>query len=671
MKGGLYLRLAWQGIRKNRRLYIPFLITGSVMVMMYYIVANLCYSPTLRQMAGGSVLGSILPFGNLVIAAFSMLFLLYTHSFLIRQRAAEFGLYNVLGMGKKHLARILIWETLLLAAATLVCGLGLGMALSKISELLLLHILRMPAGYDVTVSPAAIGQTAPLFAAIYAVLLLSALLRIARMNALGMLREGRVGEKPPKANWLVAVLGIVLLAAAYYLAVTIKTPMEAIGVFFVAVLMVILATYMLFVSGSVALCRALQKNKRYYYKPNHFISVSSMVYRMRRTGAGLASICILSTMVLVTLSSTGSLYIGSEDALKARYPFDVQLRLRFENAEQLTPELIEQTDEILKDVPMSRRIALRVGEASGYFGKTGLILDMDDENLGMAGYDRVGNLCLVPLEDYNRAVNGNVELSSGECLLYSPRLDLSGMETFDIGGLKTLRIQRMLEDFPQYDGEAMAMMIPTVTLVTPDYDALVEAFAHVIVNERFQAVTPFYFLSFDTGLSKEENIALGKELQERMSSLSFEGLRRLDCRDWERDDYFATFGSLFFVGILLSIVFLFAAVLIIYYKQLSEGYEDQSRFAIMQKVGLTKPAIRKSVNSQMLTVFFLPLGLAGVHLAFAYPLVWKLLVAFGLTNLGLVLLVTVICYLIFCTFYVLVYKLTASAYYSIVSGGKA
>lgn len=671
MKGGLYLRLAWQGIRKNRRLYIPFLLTGSVMVMMYYIVANLCYSPTLMQMAGGSVLGSILPFGNLVIAAFSMLFLLYTHSFLIRQRAAEFGLYNVLGMGKKHLARILIWETLLLAAATLVCGLGLGMALSKISELVLLRILGIPAGYDVSVSPAAIGQTAPLFAAIYAVLLLSALLRIARMNALGMLRETRVGEKPPKANWLVAVLGIVLLAAAYYLAVTIKTPTEALGIFFVAVLMVILATYMLFVSGSVALCRALQKNKRYYYKPNHFISVSSMVYRMRRTGAGLASICILSTMVLVTLSSTGSLYIGSEDALKARYPFDVQLRLRFENAEQLTPELIEQTDEILKDVPMSRRIALRVGEASGYFGKTGLILDMDDENLGMAGYDRVGNLCLVPLEDYNRAVNGNVELSSGECLLYSPRLDLSGMETFDIGGLKTLRIQRMLEDFPQYDGEAMAMMIPTVTLVTPDYDALVEAFAHVIVNERFQAVTPFYFLSFDTGLSKEENIALGKELQERMSSLSFEGLRRLDCRDWERDDYFATFGSLFFVGILLSIVFLFAAVLIIYYKQLSEGYEDQSRFAIMQKVGLTKPAIRKSVNSQMLTVFFLPLGLAGVHLGFAYPLVWKLLVAFGLTNLGLVLLVTVICYLIFCTFYVLVYKLTASAYYSIVSGGKA
>lgn len=671
MKGGLYLRLAWQGIRKNRRLYIPFLLTGSVMVMMYYIVANLCYSPTLRQMAGGSVLGSILPFGNLVIAAFSMLFLLYTHSFLIRQRAAEFGLYNVLGMGKKHLARILIWETLLLAAATLVCGLGLGMALSKISELVLLRILGIPAGYDVSVSTAAIAQTAPLFAAIYAVLLLSALLRIARMNALGMLRETRVGEKPPKANWLVAVLGIVLLAAAYYLAVTIKTPMEALGIFFVAVLMVILATYMLFVSGSVALCRALQKNKRYYYKPNHFISVSSMVYRMRRTGAGLASICILSTMVLVTLSSTGSLYIGSEDALKARYPFDVQLRLRFENAEQLTPELIEQTDEILKDVPMSRRIALRVGEASGYFGKTGLILDMDDENLGMAGYDRVGNLCLVPLEDYNRAVNGNVELSSGECLLYSPRLDLSGMETFDIGGLKTLRIQRMLEDFPQYDGEAMAMMIPTVTLVTPDYDALVEAFAHVIVNERFQAVTPFYFLSFDTGLSKEENIALGKELQERMSSLSFEGLRRLDCRDWERDDFYATFGSLFFVGILLSIVFLFAAVLIIYYKQLSEGYEDQSRFAIMQKVGLTKPAIRKSVNSQMLTVFFLPLGLAGVHLAFAYPLVWKLLVAFGLTNLGLVLLVTVICYLIFCTFYVLVYKLTASAYYSIVSGGKA
>lgn len=670
MKGGLYLRLAWQGIRKNRRLYIPFLLTGSVMVMMYYIVANLCFSPTLGQMAGGSVLSSILPFGSMVIAAFSVLFLLYTHAFLIRQRAAEFGLYNVLGMGKKHLARILIWETLMLAAVTLACGLGLGTALSKLSELLLLRILHMPAGYDVTINTVAIAQTASLFAGIYAVLLLSALLRIARMNTLSMLRSDRMGEKPPKANWVIALLGVVLLACAYALAVTIKTPMEALGIFFVAVLMVILATYMLFISGAVALCRALQKNKRYYYHPNHFISVSSMVYRMRRTGAGLASICILSTMVLVTLSSTGSLFIGSEDALKARYPFEMQLRLQLETPEYLTPELTRQVDELLADVPMSGRRSFRVGEVAGYFGKTGLILDMDDANLGIAGYDRTGYLCIVPLEDYNRAVSGSVELEPGECLIYSPRLNLTGMETFDIGGLQTLKVRRMLEDFPPIDGEFIAMVVPTVMLVTPDYDALVEMLAPVIVNGRYSAIKSRYILGFDTGLSEQENIALHQRLTERLEPFQHIERKQVNSRDNERNDFYVTYGSLFFVGIMLSIVFLFAAVLIIYYKQLSEGYEDQSRFAIMQKVGMTKHAIRKSVNSQMLTVFFLPLGLAGVHLAFAYPLVWKLLVAFGLTNLGLVLLVTVICYLIFCAFYVLVYKLTASAYYNIVSGSR-
>ena len=671
MKRGLYLRLAWQGMRKNGRLYVPFLLTGSVMVMMYYIVANLCVSPTLSNMAGGTVLASILPFGCVVIAVFSVLFLLYTHSFLIRQRAAEFGLYNVLGMGKKHLARILFWETLLLAVATLICGLGLGIALSKLSELLLLRLLRMPSGYDISVSLRAVTETATLFAGVYGVLLLGALWRIARMNTLSLLRSDRVGEKPPKANWIMALLGLVLLVAAYAMAVTIKSPMEAIGIFFVAVVMVILATYMLFIAGSVALCRVLQRNKRYYYKASHFISVSSMMYRMRRTGAGLASICILATMVLVTLASTGSLFIGSEDALNARYPFKLQLRLQLNKPSDLTPELIAQVDGLTEDVSMTGRTSFRVGELAGYFGKTGLIMDMDDTELGMAGYDRTGYLSIVPLEDYNRALNASVSLGAGECLLYTPRLDLSGMETFDIGGYRTLKVKGLLDDFPPIDGDYLALMIPTVMMVTPDYDALMEQLAPIIVNERFPAVTPRYILGFDTDLSSEENIALRERLLAQLEAMPFPGKVRVNSRDYEKQDYYITMGSLFFVGIMLSIVFLLAAVLIIYYKQLSEGYEDQGRFTIMQKVGMTKPAIRKSVNSQMLTVFFLPLGLAGVHLAFAYPLVWKLLTAFGLTNLGLVLLVTVICYLIFCAFYVLVYKLTASAYYNIVSGSKA
>ena len=671
MKRGLYLRLAWQGMRKNGRLYLPFLLTGSVMVMMYYIVSNLCVSPTLSTMAYGTVLATILPFGCVVIAAFSVLLLLYTHAFLIRQRAAEFGLYNVLGMGKKHLARILFWETLLLAIATLICGLGLGIALSKLSELLLLHLLRMPAGYDISVSLHALTETAALFAGVYGVLLLGALWRIFRMNTLSLLGSDRVGEKPPKANWIMALLGLVLLVAAYVMAVTIKSPMEAIGVFFVAVLMVILATYMLFISGSVALCRVLQRNKRYYYKASHFISVSSMMYRMRRTGAGLASICILATMVLVTLASTGSLFIGSEDALRARYPFELQLRLQVDNPSDLTPELIAQVDSLTEDVPTTGRTSFRVGELAGYFGKNGLILNMDEDEAGMTVYERTGYLSLVPLEDYNRALNASVSLEPGECLLYTPRLDLSGMETFDIGGIQTLKVKQLLDNFPLIDGDYLALMIPTVMMVTPDFDALMEKLAPIIVNDRFPAVTPRYILGFDTDLSSEENIALRERLLAQLEAMQFPGKVRVNSRDFERQDYYITMGSLFFVGIMLSIVFLLAAVLIIYYKQLSEGYEDQGRFTIMQKVGMTKPAIRRSVNSQMLTVFFLPLGLAGVHLAFAYPLLWKLLTAFGLVNLGLVLLVTVICYLIFCAFYVLVYKLTASAYYNIVSGSKA
>lgn len=323
MKVCFYPRLALDGMRRNKRLFVPYILTGAVMMMMYYILEFLRKSPLLDQMKGGGTLRMLLPFGCGVIGVFSLIFLFYTNSFLTRQRNREFGLYNILGMDKRNISRVMFWESLIAYTASSVCGILLGVMLSKLAELCMLNIMNTAADYSMRIEWSGIAQTLLVFGVIYFLLLLNSWIKAARSDPLELLHSDRKGEKPPKANWVAAVLGVLILAAAYYIAVSIKEPLVAMIWFFIAVIMVIIATYLLFVSGSVSLCRLLQKNKKYYYKPNHFVSVSSMIYRMKRNGAGLASICILCTMVLVMLSSTASLYIGAEDSLLQRYPRDI------------------------------------------------------------------------------------------------------------------------------------------------------------------------------------------------------------------------------------------------------------------------------------------------------------------------------------------------------------
>ena len=308
MNRGFYPRLAWTGMKQNRRLYLPYLLTCTGVTAVFYILMGLSVSSVLPQMSGGRSTALIMSLGSMVIAFFALIFLFYTHSFLIRRRSREFGLYNVLGMGKGNIARVLLWETLLSCGATTLIGLALGILLSKLAEAALLNLLHLQIAYTFTVSIPSLLVTLGLFAAIHALIFLRSLWELHRVSAVALLRSESVGEKPPRARWALAVLGIALLGGAYWLAVSIQQPLEALTWFFVAVIMVIVGTYLLFIAGSVALCRMLQKNPRYYYQPRHFVSVSSMAYRMKRNGAGLASICVLATMVLVMLSSTTCMY---------------------------------------------------------------------------------------------------------------------------------------------------------------------------------------------------------------------------------------------------------------------------------------------------------------------------------------------------------------------------
>ena len=341
MKMTFYPKMAWMGIRKNSRMYIPYLLTCAGMIAMYYIMAFLAFSNVLLKVEGGEILNAIMGLGSIVIGVFALIFLFYTNSFLIRRRKKEFGLYNILGMGKANLAHVLIWENVMSFLISLGGGLTVGILLSKFSELCLLKLVHMETGFSMQIDWEALCRTVTLFAVIFLLLLLNALRQVRLANPIELLHSEQVGEKPPRANWILAIAGAVILAGGYYIAVSIEDPITAMLWFFVAVVMVIIATYLLFIAGSVTLCRILQRKKKYYYKTQHFISVSSMMYRMKRNGAGLASICILGTMVLVMLSSTICMYVGAEDALRDLYPRNIDVTVETYDSDGLWSGICE------------------------------------------------------------------------------------------------------------------------------------------------------------------------------------------------------------------------------------------------------------------------------------------------------------------------------------------
>ena len=670
----LYLKLALDGIRKNRRLYTPYIFIGSVMVMMHYILAALSSTPMLRQFEGGGFLRAMLPMGMWVVVIFAAFFLFYCNSFIIRQRNRELGLFSVLGMSRKNLSLLMLTENMLTAGASITLGMLLGIALEKLAELGMVRLIAEEISYEMRIDGISAIRTAVLFGGIYLLLTLRAIFRVWRTDPLHLLQSTAVGEKPPKANWFFALLGTGLLLWAYRMAVSIQQPLEALTTFFIAVILVIIATYLLFIAGSVTLCRLLQKNKRYYYKPNHFVSVAAMVYRMKRNGAGLASICILLTVVLVMLSSTLSLCIGAEDALLGRYPYDVVIETSISTPDQMTEENYAARRALLMElVPEQQNTNEHVRcEVSGKFTSNGIILDPDGlEDMSQLSKGNYGNLHIISLADYNRMTGQDIVLDNDECLLLCWNTDYSNT-TFTIQGLQPMRIYSISTDSPLI-GDAATISYPTITLITPAFESLI---AQLMNNTSVNILGGMYVswsYAFNVPGNADAKLALYDPLMNHMHDLAFPREHGgysygLSIREMERVQFYGMYGGLFFVGIMLSIVFIAAAVLIIYYKQVSEGYEDQKRFAIMQKVGMTKREIRRSINSQVLTVFFAPLLLAGLHLTFALPLMWKLLMMLNFSKMPLMLAVTACCFAVFGLLYAVVYKLTSNAYYTIVSG---
>lgn len=682
MKKGFYPKLAFDGIRKNKKMYLPYILTSIGMVMMYYIIIFLQFSQSIKDAVQSSTVSQILGLGSWVIAIFSCIFLFYTNSFLIKRRKKEFGLYNILGMDKHNLGIILFWETLIIAVISLVIGLAAGIAFSKLAELIFLNLLKSDVTFDLTVSSQGIGLCAIIFTVINILLFFNSLRQVRFSSAISLVRSEQTGEKPPKGNWLLGILGVLLLGGAYYISLSIKEPLQALTLFFVAVIMVIIGTYLVMISGSVLFCRLLQKNKKYYYKPNHFVSVSSMVYRMKRNGAGLASICILATMVLVMISSTTSLYFGEEDALSSRYPREINISFSsldtqiYKNGQ--SDQIRSEIDEIAKkhNANVHNSLTYLAGVLSGMVTDGNVETDIGNVYSGTVDYNKVFQFNFVSVDDYNEMMGTDYRLKDGEAMVYLFRKDSNFHgDTLSFNGGQSFKIVRYLDNFISQSDAAMTV-VPTMAIFVNDLDKATQGMTDATHQHDSETVVNFsWTYGFDTGLSEDEQISLSKDINSYLTDVSDDFKEdihstEVESREQNRLDFFGLYGGLFGLGIILSIVFIFAAVLIIYYKQISEGYEDQSRFEIMQKVGMTKNEIRKSINSQLLTVFFLPLIFAGMHLAFAAPIIKKLLLLFNLTSLNLFIVTILISFAAFALFYMIVYKITSNAYYKIVSGAK-
>lgn len=674
----LYPKLAWQGIRKNAETYLPYLLMGILMVGVSYIMNYLTRPALMGALSMGGTTLMVLQMGKIVISVFSVIFLYYCNSFLIRRRMKEFGLYNILGMGKGNIARVMLWETLLTALLVFAGGLLLGLSLSRLVEMALINLLH--ADYTVPMElfyPDGVTWVLLLFGGIYVLILLANLLRMRLSNPVALLKSENTGEKPPKANWFFGLIGLLILLSAYYVAAVSQSPLEALIFFFIAVLMVIVATYLLLVSGSVTLCRMLRRNKRYYYQTRHFISVSAMAYRMKRNGAGMATICILCTMVLVILTSTVCLYGGTDSMVDAICPQDINLTIgleardgeenwkRLDAMQQMALDVTEEMGLTPENIT-SQRALVATGKVQN--GDYGIITEADSLKANVL------ELTVYPLSVYEQATGETVTLADRELLYASFKTN----ETFSSMSFYGSAPYRMIHAEKELPKRLLSADYRSAwgCLVVFTNDA--EAFRSEItalVGEKSGEAMMMDRLALHFDLASEADTDTQEKLVKtlrseamKLTGKDFYGMPSLsvDTRSLCRRDYLSLFGGLFFLGMVLGPLFSIAAVLIMYYKQICEGYEDAERFAVMRKVGLTDGEIRRSVNSQVLTVFFAPLLMAGLHMLFAMPMIRLILGAFGLHNDSLFYGIGIGCYVVFAVIYALMYLLTSRRYYRIV-----
>lgn len=661
MSKTFYFRLAFDNLKKNAKMYIPFVLSCILTIMMYYMVSSLSMNPNMMNMIGGDVMQQILSLGIYVITVFAVIFLFYTNSFLIKRRKREFGLFNILGMEKKHLSIVIALESMIVFLVSMVLGIGIGILLDKAFYLLIAKMLNASIALGFYISYQSIVNSIILFLIIFVLMYLFSLIQINLSNPIELLHGDQHGEKEPKTKWLLAIIGLICLGTGYYMSVSIQDPVTAFSFFMVAVILVVIGTYMLFTAGSIVILKLLRKNKRYYYKTNHFISVSNMIYRMKQNAVGLGNICILSTMVLVMLSTTISLWVGMNDIIETRFPRDITVSINSVDSNQALYTIDDMNNAIEQaGIQTEDELVYRTLSVSAF--NQGNTYTFGNENMSLQDISNVVVLYFITLDDYNRTEGTNVSLAPDEVLVF-PSGKQFDHKTIDIAS-NTFKVKGILDSI-KADSNYSANLQNSMFVVVDSMDTLF--MIDDLQKQAYGDNASYIHTSYDFNLSKSEGMSV-KEATDTLIA-NYPGdttYMMVDTQEGNYEDLLSLYASFLFIGIFLSFLFIMATVLIMYYKQITEGYEDKKRFEIMQKVGLDKREVKKTINSQVLTVFFLPLVVAAIHIVFAFPMIEKMLRLLYLDNTNLYIMTTVICFGVFALVYVLIYFLTSKVYYGIV-----
>ena len=654
MKHFFYSRLAFSNIKKNSQIYVPYILASAFTVMMFYLVMSLCLDDGLRN--SSTSLTFMLELGSLVVIIFSIIFLFYINSFVMKRRKKEVALYNILGMEKRHVMHMMLDESLMTMCLSMGAGIITGIVFSKLMFLLLVHALNIQTDMAFHISLIAVIITIVIYGLIFFLSYLFNMIQIHMSNPMMLLRGEQTGEKEPKAKWFIALLGALSLGAGYYIALSITDPIEALAFFFIAVVLVIIGTYCLFTAGSIVILKLLKKNKHFYYQTRHFTAISQLLYRMKQNAVGLASICILCTCILVMLSSTVSLMFGLEDTVSLAQEDDLVIELRGETDEndgyhnidrkemnQFLQRVLVDLDGDVKDYHLAYQYVQRVDVKDNQ-------IVINPQASGVA--DHIYNMTAMSANEYNYSNQADVSLKENEVLIYDPSLNLQG--SLMING-KEFQIKKTIQNA---NVNRDNQYIKYLGVVFSSDDVLQNA----LYDEDY-SVHPYYNLTmnFQSQLSDSKKQEINKEV----SRVAF-GTWSFSFKDDMRDSYLDMYGSLFFLGIYLGVLFLMAAILIMYYKQLSEGYEDQKRYEIMQNVGMTKKEVKQSISSQVLIFFFLPIVVAMIHMAFALPMIIKIFNMMILSTDMLFIECTIGSCIGLALIYAVVYLLTAKTYYRIV-----
>ncbi len=667
---GLTARLSWTNLVKNRRLYYPYALMTVLSTAIAYIFASLAFHPNLDALKGANGVRQVLGFGMFIVVLAIAIMIFYANSFVMKQRSKELGVYSVLGLEKRHLLLMTFLENLYFSVLTVVGGLFLGMALDKLFYALLLKLMEMPV---VLASTFQLRNLLLVVAYMLGIFLLISLLnagKLGRSDSLKLVKGKKEGERKTGFLWLQTVLGLALLATGYGLAQTVTNPFQAVPVFFGATLLVILATYLIFQAGTISLLTWLKKRKSYYYKPANFISVSNLIFRMRKNALGLATITILSTMFLVTMVGGLNIYIGGKDYIANQNPNDYSIDVGIQptTSKDQTEKWEEWAEAILEeaDIPVESKVVYPYQQA--YFSEVTnqqVRFLTDEEATSMDFSERVGIGFVLDQASYEKMTGEALQLASDQVVIFSKGVQYQAGQTLT---------------FDEKEMEVAQVLPKNVTLgYLPDYGSFLLSQYLVIVVQDLSVfenqAENRYYMGFESSLSEEEQvdsyeISLSGSFESELwdSNILPNGTNAISLayRAYAMRSFFSFAGSLFFIGLLLSLIFLMAVVLVIYFKQISEGYEDRDRFVIMTKVGLDEDQTRQSIRKQLLTVFFLPVLFAIVHLSFAYKMLSSILLSIGVVNAGLMLRVTIGICLGYFLLYLLVYLITTGSYKKII-----